>query len=130
MMGNEPHLCFFAANDLLPGEEITYSYGCNDYYWRKNDNEKGMLGTKTQSYGEPSPPGQNRWAGFGANIRGLKGKSNFEGSGKNVQREACTSGESITAAEKGESSYGGNIRKRKGESTHRSRKVQQVLFYS
>ncbi|KAG2458704.1 KT5AB methyltransferase, partial [Polypterus senegalus] len=35
-----PHLCLFALRDILPGEEITYSYGDGPWPWRKQVSEE------------------------------------------------------------------------------------------
>ncbi|XP_051789917.1 uncharacterized protein LOC114649549 isoform X2 [Erpetoichthys calabaricus] len=38
-----PHLCLFALRDILPGEEITYSYGDGPWPWRKQGKEKATI---------------------------------------------------------------------------------------
>jgi len=32
---NNPHLCIFASNDILMGDELRYDYGVADLPWRK-----------------------------------------------------------------------------------------------
>ncbi|KAG8001019.1 Histone-lysine N-methyltransferase set-1 [Nibea albiflora] len=32
---NMPHFCLFAVRDIVPGEEVTYSYGDSDWPWHK-----------------------------------------------------------------------------------------------
>ncbi|KAL1276437.1 hypothetical protein QQF64_036060 [Cirrhinus molitorella] len=59
----KPHLCLFAARDIIPGEELTYDYGGSDWPWRKppcKDDDK-MTAKKNCSEDSVSTAGTSRF---------------------------------------------------------------------
>uniref|UniRef100_A0A3B3TG06 Uncharacterized LOC111855400 n=1 Tax=Paramormyrops kingsleyae TaxID=1676925 RepID=A0A3B3TG06_9TELE len=59
IVGRQPHLCIFAMRDIIPGEELTYTYGDADCPWREKVS-KGQIGVNSlpQSSGEMPASGQ------------------------------------------------------------------------
>ncbi|XP_048851872.1 uncharacterized protein LOC125720457 isoform X2 [Brienomyrus brachyistius] len=60
IVGRQPHLCIFAMRDIIPGEELTYTYGDADCPWREKVS-KGQIGVSClpQSSGETPASAQH-----------------------------------------------------------------------